>query len=118
MDQILISGLEVNTKIGCSEEERLKSQNISINVILEVDGEKASKSKELKDSVCYLTVSNQIKELVEKKEWVLLEELAYEISNLCIRDFPLVLSTQTEVKKYVIPFTDYTSFKTRKIERN
>ena len=118
MDQIFISGLEVNTKIGCSEEERLKSQNISIDIILEVNGEKASRSKELNDSVCYLTVSNQVKKLVELKKWVLLEELAYEISNLCIKDFPLVISAQTEVKKYVIPFTEYTSFKTRKIERN
>jgi len=118
MDQIYISELEANTKIGCSEQERLNTQNISLNILLEVDVEKASRSKDLKDSVCYLTVSNEVKELVEKKEWVLLEELAYEVSNLCIKGFPLVLSVQTEVKKYVIPFTKYTSFKTRIIQRN
>lgn len=117
MDQINICELVAYTKIGCSKEERQQKQKISLNISLEVNGEKAARTKDLKDSVCYLTVSNRVREEIERKEWVLLEELAYETSKTCLKEFPLINSAQIEVKKYVIEFTEYTSFKTKKISR-
>ena len=115
MDKIFISELQLDTRIGCSKEERLSKQNISLNITLEVDGSKAAKSKNLVDSVCYLTICNLISEHVEKKEWVLLEELTYEIAELCLEKNNLIKSAEVETKKYVIPSTAFTSFKTKKI---
>lgn len=116
MDIISIKDLRTLTKIGCSKEERVNNQEILTSIQLEVEGEKAAKTKNLDDSVCYLSICNLIKEHIEKKEWILLEELAYEIADKCLSQSALVLSAEVEVKKFVIPFTEFTSFKTKRLK--
>ena len=111
-DLIKIKDLEIFAKIGCSEKERQCAQKISLNLSLKVDGSRAAASKDLKDSVCYLTLCNHVRELTASKEYALVEELTYYLADSCLARFELLQELSIEVKKYVLPATSYVSFTT------
>ena len=85
-DRIIVSDLLLRTIIGVNDEERIERQDVRINLVLETDTRAAGRSDDLEQAVNYRTVVKQVIELVENSRFFLVEKLAEEIAQVCLRD--------------------------------
>ncbi len=81
-DQIFIHDLTLEMSVGIYDHEKEKKQRVIINIIIDVDTRTAPQS--INDVVSYEDITNEVKALTEKKHFDLLEELAEEISDICL----------------------------------
>ena len=86
MDKIYIRDLAVNTIIGTLPEERKKKQKLIFNIEISCDLSRAGKSDDLKDSIDYKKIYDNILELAEMSCFFLLEKLALETAKICLAD--------------------------------
>jgi dihydroneopterin aldolase/D-erythro-7,8-dihydroneopterin triphosphate epimerase len=85
-DQILIKDLFLRTIIGVNDEERSNRQDVLVNLVLDVDTRAAGRTDNIADAVNYRTIAKQVIDLVEGTHFFLVEKLAEEIAQLCLRD--------------------------------
>jgi len=95
---IKIKNLALRTIIGFNEWERNKKQDVVINVEMEFEAKKAVESDNIKDSVDYKKIKNEIIAGVEASNFKLLETLADYVLKI-IMDHPQVLAAKVEVDK-------------------
>lgn len=81
MHRIIIDGLKANCVIGIKPAERLKPQEVIIDLRLSLDLSKASDSDDIEDTVDYDTLAGEITKFVENSRFKLLEKLAYEVAQ-------------------------------------
>lgn len=98
MDSIFINDLLVRAIIGINDEERLKKQDVIINVILWANLEKAGKSDDLDDTVNYRSIKKSIFRMVEDSHYKLIEALAEAVAGVCFND-PKVFRVRVRVEK-------------------
>jgi 7,8-dihydroneopterin aldolase/epimerase/oxygenase len=80
--QLSITNLQLWVHLGCSAEEKAQPQPIRIDIQIAFDQPpKGSETDQLEDTICYQMLSDQIKILVEKKTFNLIEYLARSIYN-------------------------------------
>lgn len=101
-DFIFINKLKVPIRIGCFEEEREKFQDIKIDIKIFSDTRKAAISKNIKDTVCYKTVSELILSLAGEKSYVLLEEFAELVISSVFKKYEIVNAIEISLTKFVI----------------
>lgn len=82
MNKIIIAGLEVNCIVGIKPEERLKTQQVIVDIKLSTDLSKAAETDDVNDTVDYDSLSENIVGFIEKSDFRLLEKLAYETAKL------------------------------------
>lgn len=104
-DQIFINALELELKIGCTAEERIEAQRVELDATIDVFSSTAAKTKDLTDTVCYLTLSNLYKEITETSEWVLIEELLESLANESLSRYSAIQAIRLEARKFVVPNT-------------
>lgn len=80
-DRITISSLSVETRIGVTEKERSRPQDVLIDVEIATDLTKATSSDSLGDTIDYDGLVTEIAALVRDNECHLLERLAGEIAE-------------------------------------
>lgn len=97
-DAIEIRGLRIPTRVGWTDEERSRSQDVSIDISLYADLTKASLSDDLADTVDYDTLIREVNELVRSSKARLLEHLGEEIASLISR-YRLVERVTVEIHK-------------------
>lgn len=85
-DQVHIKELLVRTIIGINPEERVKRQDVLINITMFADLRPAAASDDIDDAVNYKTIAKQVIEMVENSEFYLVEKMAGEIANICLAD--------------------------------
>ncbi len=112
-DQILISALELSTRIGATEAERSAPQRVLAFVILEpVRG-----FNELRDrlalTVDYDAVAQAVKGLAADGERTLIETLAEDIAALVMRRFA-VNAVDVELRKFFLPDAEFTGVRLRR----
>ena len=88
MDSITIKGALFSCRIGVSEEERSKKQQIEADVKLFLSTKKAAKTDSIKDAINYSDVHNLLKNIVEKNNCMLIESLAENIAAEILKNFP------------------------------
>jgi FolB domain-containing protein len=84
-DRILISDLLLRMIIGVKEDERQRPQDVLVNVALHTDTRAAGASDNIADAVDYAWLAREIGALTEGSRFYLVEALAEEIANLCLR---------------------------------
>ncbi len=89
MDKIIIKCLKVKSIIGTLPEEREKKQEIEFNIELDCDLAAAGNSDDLNDTVNYQAVENDIMTMAEASSFLLLERLAEEAANICLKYDPV-----------------------------
>ena len=97
-DRILIRDLVVSCIIGTNKEEREHKQTVSINLAIETDLAPAGSSDRLEDTLDYRALKNRIVAHVEASECLLIERMAAEIADLCLRE-PLARAATVRVDK-------------------
>ena len=87
MDKIIIKDLLVRSIIGINPEERVKKQDILINMILFADIRQAAQSDDIADAVNYKAITKRVIEHVEKSSDLLVEKLVSDIARLILTEF-------------------------------
>lgn len=97
-DKITIKDLLLRTIVGINDWERKEKQDIIINAELLLDLKKAGKTDDISNTVDYKKLKKEIIDFVEKSSPYLIENLAHNIAEICIRK-PGVLGVSVEVDK-------------------
>jgi len=98
MDRILIQDLQVSCIIGVNEDERLRKQDVVINLALTTDLGRAGRSDRFEDTLDYRAVKKEVFALVEGSQFFLIEALAEAVAELCLRN-PAVSAVTVRVDK-------------------
>lgn len=99
--------LQVNCIMGIYPEEREKKQVLWIDVKVKVDLKECLKSRCVEDTVDYAAISRICTELAESGRYLLLESLASDIAEECLRRFPASWVWVSIKKPAAIPTADY-----------
>lgn len=97
-DRILIRDLAVSCIVGTNKDEREHKQNVSVNLAIEADLSAAGLSDRIEDTLDYRALKNRIVAHVERSECFLIERLAAEIADICLRE-PLAQAVTVTVDK-------------------
>ena len=87
--KIIIKDLKTECLIGEREHERIKKQEILIDIELYFNITKAVNSDMLKDTIDYDKISKDVRAFCEKSKYYLIESLAVNITNLIANNYPI-----------------------------
>lgn len=102
LDKLIVREFAAFARIGWFLPERAFPQKIVLDLELGTDTRKAAQTKDLADSVCYLTVKEQVQKFIEAGEWVLLEELAEKVSEFIFTNFAPVMTIKLQIRKFLL----------------
>lgn len=86
MDRVFIRDLLLRAIVGINDDERVKRQDVLINIELEADCRPAGLSDAINDAINYRDVAKETIDLVEGSSYFLVEKLAEEIARVCLAD--------------------------------
>ena len=98
MDKVFIKNLKARGIIGINDWERVKKQDILINITLYTDLHNAGESDDISDSVNYRTVSKKALAHAETSERYTVEALADDLIKICLEE-PGVIKAKVRVEK-------------------
>jgi FolB domain-containing protein len=102
-DKIQLRDLRAACIIGVGPEERRSSQEVRIDLSLEVDLEPAGHSDRLEDTVDYGALAREVVAMVEGSSFQLLEKLAEEVAGLCLARSKVERVKVTVAKPHALP---------------
>ena len=112
MAAIRITNLKLRVIIGTNEWERHKKQNVTVNITLDYNAAKASRSDNIKDALDYKILTKKIIKAVRPSKFFLLERLAQFILDIVL-EYPGVKEARVRVDKpLALRFADSVSIET------
>ncbi len=102
MFTVRIVDLEVFYRVGVPEEERAAPQRLMVTIEMEVDAPRAATTDDLKDTIDYYCVSQDILAFGDGRSWKLLEKLSADLADLILGKYR-PQRVRVEVKKFIIP---------------
>ena len=99
MDKIIIKDLLVRGIIGINPDERIKKQDILINIVLYADIRRAAKTDKIEDAVNYKSISKRVIAHVEDSADYLVEKLASDLAHIILAEYEEVERVQVRVEK-------------------
>ena len=112
-DQILISRLELSTRIGATEAERSAPQRVLASIVLEPSVGFSELRDRLARTVDYDAVAQAVKAHAAEGERTLIETLAEEIAALLLRGFALA-AVEVDLRKFFLPDAEFTGVRIRR----
>ena len=97
---MLIDGLEVRGRIGCSPEERAYPQRMVISLEMEFQPGVGAYSGDLNETICWYALQSLITGIVTGREWVLVEELSKQIVDEVFEKFPRSQELKLSIRKF------------------
>ncbi len=88
-DKILLEGIRLEIRVGTTEDERSQPQLCGLDLALEADLRAAGKTGKLDHAVDYAAVFRAVETLCAEASFGLLEELAEQICDKLLADFPV-----------------------------
>ncbi|MBN1556862.1 MAG: dihydroneopterin aldolase [Lentisphaerae bacterium] len=83
-DRIDIRDLALRCIIGVNDDERRKKQDVVVNITLFADLHEAGRTDDIRHTVDYKAVKQQVVALVEQSSCFLVERLAEQIAATCL----------------------------------
>ena len=105
-DAIRIEELELLARIGVTAEERAEPQRVVLCATLRPRRSFAEMSDDLRRTVNYAEVCQQMEQLVEERADLLLETLADAMARQLLARFEIT-RVELELRKFVLPQTKY-----------
>ena len=112
-DQILISNLELSSRIGITAQEREKPQRLTVSLVLHPKRDFSALNDRIENTVDYAEVCLRTVSLASRDSRNLIETLAEEIAGMLLADIPLK-AVEIELRKYILPETEYVAVKIRR----
>jgi 7,8-dihydroneopterin aldolase/epimerase/oxygenase len=106
VELIIIKALEINARIGVSEDERGDSQRLQVDVLLAPLTPFSRLGDDLNNTVDYHAVARRIANVAASRPRRLLETLAREIVETLLAEFP-ARSAEIEIRKFILPATEH-----------
>ncbi len=88
-DKIYIHGLKLQTIIGCLPEEKKQAQTLIIDVDMIKDLQKAAQTDDIKQTINYANVIEQIQQFIERSRFELLETLAEHLAQFLLKEYSI-----------------------------
>lgn len=105
MDTIIIRDLRARGRIGISEQERERPQDILINAELIYDARRAAETDDIADCVNYAAITKRLLKTVEENQRKTVEALAQDLADICL-EHKLVQKVKMRVEKTsIVRFT-------------
>ncbi len=99
MDTISLIDLEISCIIGIHPHERVKEQNLFLDINLDVDFGDSTLSDDIDETIDYTKIAELAKELAISKKYKLIESFARDLNNLFLDTFNNIQQSQITVKK-------------------
>lgn len=112
-DSILIDQLELQARIGITEEERTQPQRLTATLDLKPARDFGELDDRIENTVDYFEVCLAVKALAEERPRNLIETLAGEIADALLARFALS-AVEIELRKFVLPDTAFVAVKIRR----
>ena len=114
--KINVSDIPCYCSIGIAPEEKKMGQKLFVDINLEIDSTKISKSDSINDTVSYVDVYQIVQKVGQSKSFSVIEFLAEELASQIMQ---LVLVTLVKVKVYKphIPYSDFQGNVSVEVER-
>ena len=87
MDKIIIRDLLLRGIIGINPDERVKQQDILINMVIWADIRQAAASDAIEDAVDYKSITKRVIQHVEASSDFLVEKLVTALARIVITEF-------------------------------
>lgn len=88
-DKVIIKNLLLRGIVGINPEERVKKQDILINMVLYTDMRAAAASDEIADAANYKAITKRIIQHVEESADFLVEKLVTDITRIILTEFDI-----------------------------
>lgn len=98
MDHVILHGARLEARIGVTEEERARPQELVIDLELETDTREAARTDDLAHSVDYAAVWRRTAGVAGRQPYALVETLAERIAAALLDGFP-VRAVRVRVRK-------------------
>ena len=85
MDKVFVKNLVVPCKVGVTQEERSKKQNVFIDIEVFCDLSQAGAANDLNKSISYSEIQEIVTVFVSNGEFKLLESLAEDVASLILK---------------------------------
>ncbi len=95
MDRIHVRDIEVQCIVGTKPVERTTKQRVRINLVLDIDLAPAAQSDRIEDTLNYKDLKDQVVEMTEQSRHFLIERLASEILDACLKNPQVQAATVT-----------------------
>lgn len=105
-DRILVSDLELFSFIGVPDAERAEPQRLTVSLALVPENGFDRLDEEITRTVDYFALTRRVRSLAAAAPRKLIETLANEIAECCLREFA-VREVEVELRKYILPDTAY-----------
>lgn len=105
-DKIILTGIQLSGRHGCSEAERKRKQTFIVDAELHLDLSPAARSDDLGDTIDYATVLTDIRSIVEGTSRNLIETVAQEIADLLLRRYMLLQTVKIVIHKPTPPVAE------------
>ena len=112
-DQILISRLELRTRIGITEAERAEPQRILASLVMEPVHGFAGLDDRIERTADYYEAAQAVKALAAEKPRALVETLAEDIAAMLLRGFSLA-AVEVELRKFILPDAEFVGVRIRR----
>ena len=106
---IKIENLKLRTIVGIYDWEKEKKQDVIINVEIEFDGSKAIETDSIDDTIDYKTITKEIIDMVEGREFNLIEKIAGDAMKIVLRNDKVQKASVRVDKPGALRFTDTVS---------
>ncbi|MFC1666051.1 dihydroneopterin triphosphate 2'-epimerase [Pseudomonadota bacterium] len=106
---INVRNLRLRTYIGFNEEERVKQQDVVINIEINYTMNKGVLNDKIEAALNYKTITKKVIKHVEQGHFLLVEKLAYDVLVIC-SDHPDINHVRVIIDKpYALRFADSVS---------
>ena len=107
-DQIHIEQLELSARIGVTETERGRPQRLTVSLALWPRNPLVDLGDEVRKSINYSEVCEEVKKLVGARADTLIETLANHVATQWLDAFP-IRKIRVELRKYILQDVEYVS---------
>tara|TARA_B110000090_G_C13005216_1_gene301968 strand:- start:19 stop:366 length:348 start_codon:yes stop_codon:yes gene_type:complete len=106
-NKIFLHGIKLNTKIGVPDWERAVSQQLIIDIDIQLEGNQIFKNNDISSTIDYALVESEVKKIGSSHQHHLLEDFGEEIIN-CLKDkFKFDKITLKISKQKILPDTNF-----------
>lgn len=99
IDKIYVTGMEFYGYHGVLPEEHVLGQRFLVDIIVETDVKKAGESDCLTDTINYAQLYEICQEIVEERQFSLIEAVAEQIASRILSSFPTIEQCTVKVSK-------------------
>lgn len=106
-NHIFLHGLKLNTKIGVPNWERSISQQLLLDIDIQLKGNETFKSNDISKTIDYALIESEIINIGSKHKHHLLEDFGEEIINSLKEKFQFEKIRLKISKQKILPDTDF-----------